>query len=196
MPKITAPTVAEHRARQRTAILDAARTRLAQDGYSGLTYVALAKATGLARTSLYEYFPSRPAIVLALCQDSFPPLIDRITEAVHAAAPGPDQVAAYIRAQLEWADEDKQRLAASLAIPALPGKIRAQIRDLHLGMVPPLVDSLTALGHPEPGRTAALVQGIVNAATLELLAGDDVAQLTNDAIALALHGLSAGRIGD
>lgn len=189
MPRINAPTVAEHRARQRAAILAAARSRLGREGYAGLSFSALAEATGLARTSLYEYFDSPAAIVVALCEDSFPPLIRRIEAAV-AAVDGPlDKVTAFMRAQLAWGAEDPERLATTLAAPALPVEIRAQLRELHAGMLPPLVSALEAAGDAHADRTVALIQGIVNAAIMRLVAGDDAVAVSEAAVTLASEGL-------
>jgi AcrR family transcriptional regulator len=189
MPRINAPTVAEHRARQRAAILAAARSQLGREGYGGLTFSALARETGLARTSLYEYFESRAAIVVALSEDGFPPLIERIESAVAAADDPLAKVTAFIRAQMEWGAEDPERLATTLAAPALPDHVRAQLRDLHAGMQPPLVRALEAAGDAHADRTVALIQGIVNAAILRLVAGDDAVEVTDAALALASDGL-------
>ena len=194
MPRINAPTVAEHRARQRATILAAARSQLGRDGYAGLSFSALASTTGLARTSLYEYFDSPAAIVVALCEESFPPLIQRIEAAVAAADDPLDKVAAFVRAQLSWGAEDPNRLATTLAAPALPAKIRAELRDLHAGMLPPLVNALEAAGDPHAARTAALIQGIVNAAVMRLDAGDDATEVTDAAVTLASDGLRGSHI--
>lgn len=189
MPRISAPTVAEHRSWQRAAILAAARRQLERHGYQGLTFPALAEATGLARTSIYDYFASPAVIVVALCEEVFPPLIERITHAVAAADGLEAKVAAYVRAQLDWATEDPQRLVTSFATPALPTEQRARLRELHDQMLPPLVDALERAGDEHAKRTAAILQGTVNAATMQLLDGDDPSAITQTAVTLALGGI-------
>ncbi|WP_432052798.1 helix-turn-helix domain-containing protein, partial [Streptomyces xiamenensis] len=64
--------MAEHRSLQRGALLDAARSLLSEGGAAALTFPALAARTGLARSSVYEYFRSRGAVVEALCAVDFP----------------------------------------------------------------------------------------------------------------------------
>jgi AcrR family transcriptional regulator len=64
--------VAEHRTMQRDALLDAARSLLSEGGTEALTFPALAERTGLARSSVYEYFRSRAAVVEELCAVDFP----------------------------------------------------------------------------------------------------------------------------
>ena len=71
MPRISAPTVAEHRAAQQRALLDAARALLAETGRPP-TFAALAERSGLARPSIYQYFRSADDLLRALVEDVFP----------------------------------------------------------------------------------------------------------------------------
>ncbi|MEK8226875.1 helix-turn-helix domain-containing protein [Oerskovia sp. M15] len=71
MPRISAPTVAEHRAAQMRVLLDAARSLLAETGRPP-TFSALAERAGLARPSLYQYFRSADDLLLAMVEDVFP----------------------------------------------------------------------------------------------------------------------------
>ena len=57
---------------QRAGLLDAARSLLSEGGTEALTFPALAERTGLARSSVYEYFRSRAAVVEELCEVDFP----------------------------------------------------------------------------------------------------------------------------
>ena len=54
MPKISAPTVVEHRALQREALVREATAILLGDGAASVTPASVAKAVGLARSSIYE----------------------------------------------------------------------------------------------------------------------------------------------
>ena len=65
MPRIDAPTVAEHSAQRRAAIVDAAVDLLGREGITGVTPAAVASAAGLARSSVYQYFASTDALVAA-----------------------------------------------------------------------------------------------------------------------------------
>ncbi|WP_406673984.1 helix-turn-helix domain-containing protein [Nonomuraea sp. N2-4H] len=71
MPRIQAPTVAEHRAAQRRALLDAAREILAETGRPP-TLARVAERAGLARSSLYQYFRSSGDLLNAVVEDVFP----------------------------------------------------------------------------------------------------------------------------
>ena len=89
MPRIRAATVVEHREMQRRALLDAARELVAGGGIAALTFPALAKATGLARSSVYEYFKSRADVVEALVAHEFPAWIGEVRTAMAGETPPP-----------------------------------------------------------------------------------------------------------
>jgi len=169
MPRIDAPTVAEHRARQQAALVEAAEELLREGGWSALTFDALGRAAGLARSSVYEYFGARDAVALAVCERAFPRWRERVAAAVAAAAGDPAaQVAAYVTAQLDLVDAGEHRIAQELARAPLAAATRARIGALHHGWLDLLDAPLTALGAEVPRRVAALVQGVVEAATRQL----------------------------
>ena len=102
MPQIDAPTVAEHRAQQREALLDAAEAILLESGHGALTFRALGERTGLARNSIYRYFTSRDDLIAALCERDMPRWLDELETAM-APPTGPDaRVAAFVSTQLRW----------------------------------------------------------------------------------------------
>ncbi|MEE3921402.1 TetR family transcriptional regulator [Micromonospora sp. BRA006-A] len=72
MPKIQASTVAEHRAAQRAALLDAARALLSEHPEQIPSLADVARHAGLARSSAYSYFKSRTDMFDVLVADTFP----------------------------------------------------------------------------------------------------------------------------
>lgn len=88
MPRISAPTVAGHRAAQQRALLPAARDPLAADPEKIPSLADIAKAARLARPSVYQYYKSREDLFAALVAGVFPRWSHRITDAM-AAEPDP-----------------------------------------------------------------------------------------------------------
>jgi AcrR family transcriptional regulator len=58
----------EHRERRREEILDAARRCFARHGYEGATVARLEQETGLSRGAIFNYFPTKEAIFIALVE--------------------------------------------------------------------------------------------------------------------------------
>src|SRR5690606_10197433 len=114
MPRSDAPTLAEHRRRQRAALLSAATELLVTQGVKAVTPAAVGAAAGLARSSVYQYFGSGAAIVAAIIEDAFP----RANEAMAAALAGltdPLEImATYVRETIRLAAQGAHRPAAAL----------------------------------------------------------------------------------
>lgn len=163
MPRISAPTVVEHRRRQRTVLLDAAEEVIVDDGLSNLTFTAVAQRAGLARSSVYEYFASPSAMLAEL-------VVDRMqgwgaaTSAALAVIDDPaERVAQYVRLSLARASKGHRGLAQVVSSVDLPETCAQSVARLHAAMAQPLVDALTDLGTADPQRTASHISGVIEA---------------------------------
>ena len=175
---------------QRNALLDAARSLLAEGGTEALTFPALAARTGLARSSVYEYFRSRAAVVEELCAVDFPVWAAEVEAAMRAVDAPEAKIEAYVRSQLALVGERSHRAVAAISAGELDAGAREKIRAAHGGLVSMVVEALSALGHPEPRLSATLLQGVVDAAVrrLELGAAEVPEAITEAAVAMALRG--------
>jgi TetR/AcrR family transcriptional regulator, transcriptional repressor of aconitase len=87
MPKVSE----EHKAERRAQILDGARRAFSRHGYEGATVALLEDEIGLSRGAIFNYFPNKESIFVALAVESntrlteiwltegFPALLDAIT---------------------------------------------------------------------------------------------------------------------
>lgn len=177
---------------QRGALLDAARSLLSEGGTEALTFPALAERTGLARSSVYEYFRSRAAVVEELCAVDFPVWAAEVELAMADAETPQGKVEAYVRKQLELVGDRRHRAVVAISAGELDDGAREKIRAAHGGLVSMVVEALAALGQSRPRLGAMLLQGVVDAAVrrLELGAAEDPAEITEAAVTMALHGVN------
>ncbi len=184
--------MAEHRTMQRRALLDAARALLSEGGTEALTFPALAERTGLARSSVYEYFRSRAAVVEELCAVDFPVWAAEVEAAMQAADTPEAQIEAYVRTQLTLVGDRRHRAVVAISAGELDAGAREKIRAAHGGLVAMVVAALSALGHPHPRLTAMLLQGVVDAAVrrIELGAAEVPEDIVTAAVAMTLHGVA------
>lgn len=164
MPRISAPTVAQHRVRQRDALLHAATELLVSGGVSAVTPAAVGAAAGLARPSVYQYFSSGADILAAVVEDAFPRANQSLQVALDAAVGPAEKLDAYVRETLRLAAEGAHRPAAALAAGQLPSECLARLRELHREQAAPFMDALQALALPELPLTARLLGGVLEAA--------------------------------
>lgn len=173
MPRINAETLAEHREQQRRAILDAARDLLAEasrDPGAGAPSLAdVGRRTGLARTSLYQYFASREELMDAVIADVFPRWQERLHAAM-AEVDGPGAKArAYCRVSLELVAEGEHAVVSGLSLHARD-RVTGAGKELHEAVVRPMI---AALGGSD--ELAEMVQSVVWTASKQIEHGADVA---------------------
>ncbi|MEU6991341.1 helix-turn-helix domain-containing protein [Streptomyces sp. NPDC046465] len=183
--------MAEHRSMQRGALLDAARSLLSEGGTEALTFPALAERTGLARSSVYEYFRSRAAVVEELCEVDFPVWAAEVSASMEGAGSAEGKVEAYVRRQLALVGDRRHRAVVAISASELDAGAREKIRAAHGGLIAMIVEALEELGHEQPRMAAMLLQGIVDAAVrrIELGAAEEPTAITEAAVAMALRGV-------
>ncbi|MBB4890297.1 AcrR family transcriptional regulator [Streptomyces netropsis] len=191
MPRIRAASVAEHRTMQRGALLDAARSLLSEGGTEALTFPALAERTGLARSSVYEYFRSRAAVVEELCAVDFPVWAAEVEAAMDRADTPEAKIEAYVRQQLALVGDRRHRAVVAISAGELDAGAREKIRAAHGGLIAMVVEALMGLGHEQPRLAAMLLQGVVDAAVrrIELGAAEEPHRITEAAVSMALRGV-------
>ncbi|GLW48453.1 TetR family transcriptional regulator [Streptomyces sp. NBRC 14336] len=183
--------MAEHRSMQRAALLDAARSLLSEGGTEALTFPALAERTGLARSSVYEYFRSRAAVVEELCAVDFPVWAAEVEAAMAAADGAEATIEAYVRTQLALVGDRRHRAVVAISASELDAGAREKIRAAHGGLVTMIAEALREMGHAEPRLAAMLLQGVVDAAVrrIELGAAEEPEAITEAAVSMALRGV-------
>lgn len=171
MPRIQAPTVAEHRARQRRALLDAARAHLAEEG-TAPSLAAAGSRAGLARSSVYQYFTSRDDLLAGVIADVFPAWARRVVEAVEAAPSPPERVWAYVEANVSLFAGSEQAIARALTTVVDPAVLAAPMQEFHRLLQEPLVAALQDYGVSQPDVMADIVNSMTLRASRDVWSPD------------------------
>ncbi|GAA3940976.1 TetR/AcrR family transcriptional regulator [Actinomadura viridis] len=161
MPRIQAPTVVEHRAAQRAALLDAARALLAEGAERPPSLADVARRAGLARSSVYSYFKSRDDLLDALIVDTFPRWSAFVRSRMDRAATPGERILAYVDANLRLVARGDHALARALASTSRSDTLARSSRLLHDELAAPLRAALREHGSSDPERMAELVQSTV-----------------------------------
>lgn len=161
MPKISAPTVAEHREQRRSALLTAAASLMAKG--STFTVAEVASEVGLSRSAVYEYYRSAADLIADVVVDELAEWADVLHSAVADAA-ADQAVEAWVRAVLQYVVDGRHALIRSASTVDLPATRRAQVQSMHRELILPLQSALEASHVPEAARTARYVWGVVEAA--------------------------------
>lgn len=160
MPRIQAPTVAEHRRRQVRLILDAARSHLASS-LEPLSLAAVGREAGLPRSSVYQYFASRDDLLAAVVADVFPDWSRQVRDQVAAATTPGARVWAYIVANINLFASSEQAVARALSNAVDPRVLKGPMETFHAELQAPLQAALTDLGEPDPAVAAELIDALI-----------------------------------
>ncbi|HEY3544827.1 MAG TPA: TetR/AcrR family transcriptional regulator [Propionicimonas sp.] len=192
MPRIDAPTVAEHHLMRRDAIVSAARDLLGTAGASAVTPAAVAGRSGLARTSVYQYFPSTGALLAAAVEATFADSNDTLAAAVEGAGDARSRIHAYVREALRLAARDHGPFH-QLTLADLPPECVARVRELHDALIAPLRAAVDAFGVRDATTVTGLVFGTISAAVQLVDHGCDLDQATAGTLSFVDAGLDAAR---
>lgn len=184
MPRIDADTVVQHHAQQRRALLDAARALLAETAEAP-SMGAVGKRAGLARSSVYQYFPSAEALLAAVVDDVFPEWADRVMAQVSAAPTPAARAWAYVEANVGLFASSEQAVARALRRVVEPHVLRGPMEAFHARLQVPLLRSLEDFGEPEPAAMAEHIDLLILHASRELIGDSPRNQADHARVALA-----------
>lgn len=189
MPKISAPTVAEHRERVTAAIIRSTREVLLEKGYAGMTLGEVASLAGVARTSIYDYFVSKDDVLLAVLEEDIPKWVEIVNAAVAGKADPRDQVAAYLEALLGIAADGGMELATISRNSGLSKFALKSLSEMVQEMAAPLATAMRSLGQKDEGLAVMLVLGIVDAAVWFIGQGQPRSKVIPMTVSLILDGV-------
>lgn len=191
MPRIDAPTLAEHREQRRDALLDAASSVMRESGT--VTMSAVAERTGLSRTAVYEYYRSSADLIADVLVDELAAWIDHLEEAIDGIEDPRERLVTWIRAALAYVQDGRHALVRAAGDATLPPVRRAQVQTLHRDLAAPVYVALREIGVTDAERLASYVWGVVEAATRHIESGRAADDEVDAAIAFALAGVDLAR---
>jgi AcrR family transcriptional regulator len=191
MPKIQAPTLAQHREQRRDALVEAATTVMRESGT--VTMAAVAERTGLSRSAVYEYYRSAADLIADVVVDELAAWIDHLAIAVEHIDDPRQRLETWIRAALAYVADGRHALVRAAGDASLPPVRRAQVQALHRELAAPVLTSLRDLGVSDADRIAPYVWGVVETATRHIESGRSADDEVDAAITFALAGVDFAR---
>jgi len=186
VPRITGPDIATHVARQEAAVVRAAVGLFAERGYDAVTLADIAAEVGLARTSLYRYFPDKDHILLAWLHTEIDGLVEQSAVIAGGDRPAIERLTDWFHLQLDYLEDPEHQVFATIAAtmgtlgPTVRAELGAQHRRLYATIETIVADALAAApatsiaaAPRDPAVVAALVVGLFRAAGEALARGVD-----------------------
>lgn len=189
MPRITASSVAEHRANQRAALLRAGEDVMLSGGLAALSPTSVSERAGLARSSFYDYFRSKDDLVVAIAIDAMERWDAEIEERLEAVDPGVGELRAFIDATMRMAGDGRHAIAAIVRAAELTPGTTDDLMALHDALFRPVIRVLTGLGMQESHTSVMLIHGVLGAGVQLVTHGVDETQVADDVFHLLTRGL-------
>lgn len=101
MPKISAPSLEEHRAETTDRLLDAWGELVIERGYAGVSLADVAARARLARTAIYTYFPDREALLFAWTDREVGRALEMLEGQLSKIPSYTEKLRQFVRLQLE-----------------------------------------------------------------------------------------------
>jgi AcrR family transcriptional regulator len=118
---------------RREQLLDVAGERFAALGFHALSMEAIADAAGVSKPVLYQHFPSKRALYVALVGDAVDELHHRITEALEGTTDNRQRIGGAIRTFFDFVEDPRFRLLFLTSDAADP-EIAAMVDGAHQGV--------------------------------------------------------------
>lgn len=177
MPKVIGGSLVAHRDEVRSRVFAALREQLYERGFESITLTGVAAAAGLGRSSIYNHFPDRQALLVAFVEQEAERYVAELDAALEHAPTPIEQLAVFARMQL--------RRLAEFHLP--PGQALAGALD------PAAYRRVAAHADPISGRLERIVADGIATGTMaaEGVGGDGTVL-----VAMVAAALSARRIVD
>lgn len=188
MPRISAATVAEHRVAQRQALLKAAADLVVSDGAAAVTPTSVAERAGMARTSVYDYFPSREDLLVAVALDAFERWGRDLDSYLDGVPDGLPKLRRYIDATMEMAAGGRHMLATAFGGIELSPESAKEIAAMHDGLQGPLLAVMDAAGFDDPVADAPYVQALISAGVVRVAHGEPAGEAAERIYSLIVDG--------
>lgn len=176
--------------RTKRAILDAAATILAARGETA-SLADVADAAGIARSTLYRYFPTRDALVLALAESGAQDVRSRFRELDNESMPTREALARLTRALLAVG----AKYAALVALrPKNDDTPQAELTDRLVAFFQRGIDDGTLRRDIDPEGLALMYGDLINGAITRSAAGDsDLEDASAAIVSLLIDGAGMPR---
>lgn len=165
-------------------ILSSAVDLVVEGGAEALTMSAIAKKSGMSRPGVYQYFSSKEDVVADLLLDELKLWGNFLENAIESNSNPQRRVEGWLEGTIEYMQSGHHQLVRQLSAIASPEFRIAEIRNAHIQLMKPLLQSLSELGISDSERVATHIQGILDTTVKRIDGGNDAVSESEYALSL------------
>lgn len=197
MPKIAAPTVAQHRAMVQRRLVDAAEEIMRSGEPEKLTAGVVTAAAGIARNSIYRYVDSVDDLRGLVLERYLPAWLDAVEAELEPLEEPEDRIVAWVAANVRQAGITGHGWLMTLSHGITPSPATRRVMEKAHRVMRETLSQAWGTLVPDPARcavAAALTRGVLESAFRQLDSGVAV-ELVLEVAEQATAGLVAGISG-
>lgn len=201
MPKIDAPTIAEHREMTWARLRDGFLRAIEEEGYGSLSLATIARHAGIARNTIYNYAPTKDALLVAVVKAEAEPFVAALVAECSQIADPEDRLERVVRRQLAALMPGVRGISVVNALEnLLPPEVSDAIASCFapvFALVAGIVEQGVATGVFRPvadvRRLVERMVAVVHAARRSLVAGAPLELVVSETTEFLLGGLRGRR---
>ena len=190
-PKIEQPTIREQRIMRQRQIIDAAMELAIEGGAQAVTVAAVAKAAGISRSAIYEYFASSADLIADLILEEMALYNNRIIEAVGDVEDPYEFIELWIAEALSYIIVGRHLLVKSLNSIETPNYRKSDIAIGHKKLMSTLAKPLEQIEIPSIALALSYLQNTIDVAAIRIESGNESALEIKYAQTYAIAGIRA-----
>jgi AcrR family transcriptional regulator len=163
------------------AILAAAQSLIAAKGVDAVSMADLAKATGLSRPAIYQYFASKDHVLAELVINEMADLSNAIERHIEGLKDPMERIRIWVHYSLAHLASAEHRIIREISIASLPEESRGMINAMHGHFMTALLSPVREIGIRDVTATAHLIFASVAAAAKRI---DEGSEFVREAAAL------------
>jgi AcrR family transcriptional regulator len=163
------------------AILDAAQQLIATKGVDAVSMADLAKATGLSRPAIYQYFASKDHVLAELVINEMADLSNAIERHIEGLEDPMERIRIWIHYSLAHLASAEHRIIREISVASLPEESRGMINAMHGYFMTALLSPVREIGIKDVTATAHLIFASVAGAAKRI---DEGSEFVREAAAL------------
>jgi AcrR family transcriptional regulator len=197
MPRIDAPSLAEHREATWKRLRDSFLEVMAEEGYAALSLASVARRAGIARNTIYNYAPTKDGLLVAVVKAEVEPFVAQLVQEAEGVDDPEERLAFVVRRQLAALVPGARGLPVINTLEdVLPEEVSASIASCFapvFGVVGRIVEEGISSGIFRPvanvGRVVGMMGGVMVAVRRSMVLGEPLDVIAAETTEFLLGGL-------
>ncbi len=164
---------------------------LVSAGLAAFSPTSVSERAGIARSSFYDYFPTKDALLVAIAIDAMGRWDAEMKQALRGVQPGHAELKAFVDATMLMTAEGKHAIAGVVREAEFSPSSFDDLMVLHDALLRPVVRVLADLGMDTSHTSVMLVHGVLGAGVQLVTHGVDHQLVAGDVFRMLTQGLVA-----